>query len=39
MIAQFEAAGMKVDKACFTELLADDGLRKLVRPAERPRRK
>ncbi len=30
MIAQFEAAGMKVDKECFTKLLSDDGLRKLV---------
>ena len=30
MIQQFEAAGMKVDKACFTELLKDDSLRKLV---------
>jgi hypothetical protein len=30
MIAQFEAAGMKVDKACFTKLLSDDSLKKLV---------
>ena len=30
MIEQFEAAGMKVDKACFTKLLSDDSLRKLV---------
>ena len=30
MIAQFEAAGMNVDKACFTELLSDESLRNLV---------
>jgi hypothetical protein len=30
MISQFEAAGMKVDRACFTSLLSDDSLRKLV---------
>ncbi len=30
MIKQFEAAGMKVDKDCFTKLLSDDSLRKLV---------
>ncbi len=30
MIKQFEAAGMKVDKECFTKLLSDDSLRKLV---------
>ncbi|MEY2581984.1 MAG: hypothetical protein QOE09_1833 [Ilumatobacteraceae bacterium] len=30
MIKQFEAAGMKVDKACFTALLSDDSVRKLV---------
>lgn len=30
MITQMEAAGMKVDKACFTDLLKDDTLRKLV---------
>ena len=30
MITQFEAAGMKVDKACFTALLSDDSVRKLV---------
>jgi hypothetical protein len=30
MIAQFEAAGMKVDKECFTALLADDSLRELA---------
>ena len=30
MIAQFEAAGMKVDKECFTALLDDEGLRALA---------
>ncbi|MEP7203901.1 MAG: hypothetical protein ABI894_14925 [Ilumatobacteraceae bacterium] len=30
MIAQFEAAGMKVDKACFTALLSDEGLQELA---------
>jgi ABC-type glycerol-3-phosphate transport system substrate-binding protein len=30
MISQMEAAGMKIDKACFTALLKDDSLRKLV---------
>jgi hypothetical protein len=30
MIQQFEAAGMKVDKACFTALLSDESVRKLV---------
>jgi hypothetical protein len=30
MIKQFEAAGMKVDKACFTALLTDESVRKLV---------
>jgi hypothetical protein len=30
MIAQFEAAGMTVDKACFTALLSDEGLRELA---------
>ena len=30
MIKQFEAAGMKVDKACFTALLSDESVRKLV---------
>ena len=30
MIAQFEAAGMKVDRDCFVALLADDSLRDLV---------
>ncbi|MBK5332843.1 MAG: hypothetical protein JJD93_12775 [Ilumatobacteraceae bacterium] len=30
MIAQFEANGIKVDKACFTALLKDDSLRKLI---------
>ena len=30
MISQLEAAGMKVDKACFTALLTDDSLRQLV---------
>ncbi|HEY0518219.1 MAG TPA: hypothetical protein VGC84_01910 [Ilumatobacteraceae bacterium] len=36
MIAQFEAAGMKVDKACFTALLKDDSLRKLVQAGGTP---
>ena len=30
MIAQFEAAGMTVDKACFTALLSDDDMRQLI---------
>jgi ABC-type glycerol-3-phosphate transport system substrate-binding protein len=30
MIAQFEQAGMKVDRACFTALLKDESLRQLV---------
>ncbi len=30
MIAQFEAAGMTVDKDCFTDLLSDESLRNLV---------
>jgi hypothetical protein len=33
MISQFEAAGMKVDRACFTKLLSDESLRKLVEDA------
>ncbi|HEX3089029.1 MAG TPA: hypothetical protein VHQ23_10260 [Ilumatobacteraceae bacterium] len=36
MIAQFEAAGMKVDKACFTALLQDESLRKLVESGTAP---
>ncbi|MEO8264528.1 MAG: hypothetical protein ABI706_03360 [Ilumatobacteraceae bacterium] len=36
MIAQFEAAGMKVDKACFEALLKDDSLRKLVEAGGTP---
>ena len=36
MIAQFEAAGMKVDKACFTALLKDDALRKLAEAGGTP---
>jgi hypothetical protein len=36
MIAQFEAAGMKVDKACFTSLLKDASLRKLVEAGGTP---
>lgn len=36
MIAQFEAAGMKVDKACFAALLKDDSLRKLVEAGGTP---
>jgi hypothetical protein len=30
MISQLEASGMKVDKACFTALLSDESMRKLV---------
>jgi hypothetical protein len=30
MIAQFEAAGMTVDKECFKALLSDEGLRELA---------
>jgi hypothetical protein len=30
MIAQFEAAGMKVNKECFSDLLKDESLRKMV---------
>ena len=30
MIKQFEAAGMKVDRACFTALLSDASLRNLI---------
>jgi hypothetical protein len=30
MISQFEAAGLKVDRACFQDLLSDESLRKLV---------
>jgi len=30
MIQQFEAAGLKVDRACFETLLSDPSLRKLV---------
>ena len=30
MISQFEANGLKVDKACFTALLKDPALTKLV---------
>ncbi|MEP7045198.1 MAG: hypothetical protein ABI949_00885 [Ilumatobacteraceae bacterium] len=33
MIAQFEAAGMKVDKACFTALLSDPATRQLITAA------
>jgi hypothetical protein len=36
MIAQFEAAGMKVDKECFTALLKDESLRKLVEAGGTP---
>ncbi|MEY2401984.1 MAG: hypothetical protein QOJ08_2095 [Ilumatobacteraceae bacterium] len=36
MIAQFEAAGMKVDKACFTALLQDESLRKMVEAGGTP---
>ena len=30
LIAQFETAGIKVDRACFEDLLKDDDLRNLV---------
>jgi hypothetical protein len=30
MISQLEASGLKVDKACFTALLSDESMRKLV---------
>jgi hypothetical protein len=36
MIAQFEAAGMKVDKACFTALLKDESLREMVEAGGAP---
>jgi hypothetical protein len=36
MITQFEAAGMKVDKACFTALLKDESLRKMVEAGGTP---
>lgn len=36
MIAQFEAAGMTVDKACFTDLLKDESLRKMVEAGGAP---
>lgn len=36
MITQFEAAGMKVDKACFKNLLKDDSLRKLAESGGTP---
>ena len=29
-LAQLEASGLKIDKACFTALLKDESLRKLV---------
>jgi hypothetical protein len=36
MIAQFEVAGMKVDKACFTALLQDESLREMVEAGGTP---
>jgi hypothetical protein len=36
MITQFEQAGMKVDKACFTNLLKDESLRKMVEAGGTP---
>lgn len=36
MITQFEQAGMKVDKACFTALLKDESLRKMVEAGGTP---
>jgi hypothetical protein len=30
IIAQFEASGVKVDRACFDDLLKDDTLRKAI---------
>ena len=38
MISQLEANGMKVDKACFTALLQDESLRKLVEASGAPPR-
>ena len=38
MIAQFEANGLKVDKACFTALLSDESMRKLVEASRVERR-
>lgn len=36
MVAQFEAAGMKVDKDCLTNLLSDESLRNLVAASGTP---
>jgi hypothetical protein len=36
MIAQFEAAGMKVDRPCFENLLKNEELRKLVAAGNTP---
>jgi hypothetical protein len=36
MITQFEAAGMKVDRACFENLMKDDSLRKLAESNSTP---
>lgn len=36
MITQFEAAGLKVDRACFENLLKDEELRKLVAAGDTP---
>ncbi len=36
MITQFEAAGMKVDRACLENLMQDDSLRKLVEAQSTP---
>ena len=36
MIAQFEAAGMKVDRACFENLMKDESLRKLAESNSTP---
>lgn len=36
MIAQFEEAGMKVDRTCFNALLKDESLRKLVEAGGTP---
>lgn len=36
MIAQFEAAGMKVDRPCFENLMKDESLRKLAESNSTP---
>jgi hypothetical protein len=36
MITQFEAAGLKVDRACFENLLQDEELRRLIAGGDTP---